>query len=134
MRVILASASPRRAELLRAAGLRLQTLSEVYGIPADENVADVEWLRLAGTRAWIVLMKDERNRYRAAERQALVGHEVRAFCLTSGNLRAHQMAEIYVSAMNAITDACMAPGPFLYAVSPRGLRRLDLDQRKGGAG
>jgi hypothetical protein len=112
--------------LLRAAGLRLQTLSEVYGIPADEDVADVEWLRLAGTHGWIVLMKDEKIRYRAAERDALVRHGVRAFCLTSGNVRASEMADLFLSAMDAITEACAASGPFLYAVSPRGLRRLDL--------
>lgn len=47
-------------DLLRATGLRLRTLSEVYGIPADEDVADVDWLQLAGTRGWAVLMKDER--------------------------------------------------------------------------
>jgi hypothetical protein len=35
-------------DLLRAAGLRLRTLAEVYGIPADETVDDVDWL--AGQR------------------------------------------------------------------------------------
>lgn len=35
-------------ELLRAAGLRLHTLAEVYGIPVDETVADVDWLARAG--------------------------------------------------------------------------------------
>ncbi len=34
--------------LLRDVGLRLQTLAEVYGIPADETVADTEWLARAG--------------------------------------------------------------------------------------
>src|SRR4029450_880234 len=46
--------------LLRAAGLRLVTLSEHYTIPADEDVADDEWLELAGSRGWAVLMKDTR--------------------------------------------------------------------------
>ena len=45
-------------ELLRGAGLQLQTLSEVYGIPADEDVSDVTWLELAGSQGWPVLMKD----------------------------------------------------------------------------
>lgn len=63
-------------DLLRAAGLRLRTLSEVYGIPADEDVADVDWLERAGASGWVVLMKDERIRYRPAERQALVVHRV----------------------------------------------------------
>jgi hypothetical protein len=113
-------------DLLRAAGLRLRTLSEVYGIPADEDVADVDWLELAGTRRWVVLMKDERIRYRPGERQALVSHKVMAFCLTSGNLRAHQMAELFLASVEEITAACHDPGPFLYAVSSQGLRRLDL--------
>ncbi len=39
-------------DLLRAAGLRLHTLAEVYGVPADEKVTDVEWLALAGARGW----------------------------------------------------------------------------------
>lgn len=113
-------------DLLRGAGIRLRTLSEVYGIPADEEVADVEWLELAGTRGWAVLMKDERIRYRPAERQALVHHGVKAFCLTSGNLRAAKMAELFLASMAHITLACRDAGPFLYAVSAAGLRRLEL--------
>ena len=35
-------------DLLRASGLRLRTLAEVYGVPADEAVEDVEWLARAG--------------------------------------------------------------------------------------
>jgi hypothetical protein len=113
-------------DLLRAAGLRLRTLSEVYGIPADEDIADVDWLEHAGTRGWVVLMKDEKIRYRPAERQALVSHKVMAFCLTSGNLRARQMAELYLASIEAIAAASREPDPFLYAVSSHGLRRLDL--------
>jgi PIN like domain len=45
--------------ILRAAGLRLMTLAERYGRPADESVTDVEWLEEAGRRDWVV-MKDER--------------------------------------------------------------------------
>ena len=71
-------------------------------------------------------MKDERIRYRAAERDALVAHGVKAFCLTSGNLRAAEMAAQFLAAMDQLAVACRQPGPFLYAVSARGLRRLDL--------
>jgi hypothetical protein len=71
-------------------------------------------------------MKDERIRYRPAERRALVDHEVMAFCLTSGNLRAQQMAELFVNSIQEITAACRDQGPFLYAVSASGLRPLDL--------
>jgi hypothetical protein len=113
-------------DLLRASGLRLRTLSEVYGTPADEAVADMDWLELAGTSGWAVLMKDQRIRYRPAERQALIAHGVRAFCLTGGNLRATEMAEQYLAAVGAMSAACAEPGPFLYALSARGLRRLEL--------
>ena len=78
--------------LLRDAGLRLHTLAEVFGVPADEDVVDTEWLKLAGQRGWPVLMKDERIRYRPAEHTAVVAHGVKAFCLTGGNLRAAVMA------------------------------------------
>ncbi len=110
--------------LLRDAGLRLHTLAEVYGVPADEEVADTDWLELAGQRGWPVLMKDERIRYRPAERAAIVAHRVQAFCLTGGNLRAVAMAEQYLMVIADLAQACSSPGPFLYAVSARGLRRL----------
>lgn len=113
-------------DLLRAAGLRLHTLAEVYGIPADETISDVEWLMRAGEEGWAVLMKDEKIRYRPAERAAVIDYSVRAFCLTSGNLRAHEMADLYLSVLDRIVAACAEPGPFLHAVSRQGLRQLDL--------
>ena len=112
--------------MLREAGLRLRTLAEVYGVPADEDVVDTAWLQLAGQRGWPVLMKDERIRYRPAERAALVAYGVQAFCLTGGNLRAAAMAEQYLAVLDDLALACETPGPFLYAVSGGGLRRLDL--------
>jgi hypothetical protein len=42
--------------LLRANGWSLMTLSEHYGLPADEAVSDVEWLQLAGEQGWPVLL------------------------------------------------------------------------------
>ncbi len=113
-------------ERLRAAGLRLRTLAEVYGIPADEAVADTEWLTRAGQLGWVVLMKDDRIRYRPAERAAVIDHQVRAFCLTSGNLRAADMAQQYLAVLDQLTEACRRPGPFLYTVSRTGLRRVSL--------
>lgn len=48
---------------LRDAGLRLVTLAERYGVPADEMITDEQWLRDAGLRGEAVFMKDERIRY-----------------------------------------------------------------------
>jgi uncharacterized protein (DUF433 family) len=62
--------------LLRAAGLRLTTLAENYGIPTEERIADDDWLELAGSRGWVVFMKDTRIRYNRPEREAVKAHSV----------------------------------------------------------
>jgi hypothetical protein len=113
--------------LLREAGLRLVTLSEHYGIPADEEVEDVTWLEEAGQRGWVVFMKDSEIRRRPAEQRALVAHGVRAFCLAGGNLPAADMAARFLVNLDAITAACQDPGPFIYAVHATRIVRLSID-------
>ncbi len=112
--------------LLRAAGIELRTLAEVYGIPADEKVTDLEWLELAGSRAWPVLMKDERIRYNPAERAALIQYGVQAFCLTNGNMSSAEMADSFLAAMDRIIEICHTESPCLYAVSRGRIRKIDL--------
>ncbi len=117
----------RVPQLLRAEGLRLVTLAEHYGIPADEQVTDVDWLRLVGERRWLAVMKDDRIRYVPAERHALVDYRVRAIVLTNANLSATDMAERIVRSLPAIVDACdRDDGPFLYAVHANRLEAISL--------
>src|SRR5579871_6873488 len=78
--------------LLREAGLRLTTLGERYGVPADESVTDERWLRDAGDRGEAVFMKDARVRYNRAEKLAIVSSSVRCFCLARRDLPADEMA------------------------------------------
>lgn len=113
--------------LLRAAGLELTTLAEHYGIPADEEVADVDWLALAGENGWAVLMKDDRIRRVSEERSALHNSGVRAFVITSGNLRANEMAQRFIDNVQAMAAACADPGPFAYSVHATRISRLNLD-------
>jgi hypothetical protein len=112
--------------LLRESGWTLLTLAEHYGIPHDETVDDVEWLQLAGQRGWPVLMKDERIKYRTAERQALLNHGVRAFCLTSGNLTAQTMADCFLRHQDLIWSEASGDGPALFAVSRAEIRPVKL--------
>lgn len=112
--------------LLRAAGLRLVTLAEHYGVPADENVADTEWLELAGSHGWAVFLKDARIRSRAVEREVVRAFGVRCFCITRQDLSAAQMAERYLRHLDAIAAACADEGPFIYAVHDRRIEPLDL--------
>jgi PIN like domain len=94
--------------MLRAAGLRVVTLAEHYGIPEDESVADIDWLRLVGERKWIAFMKDDRIRYVPAEKAAFVAFEVRAFVITNASLSAQVMANRIVSAMPKIHEICQS--------------------------
>lgn len=98
---------------LRAAGLRLVTLAEHYGIPADEKVKDEEWLQLVGQREWIAFTKDTRLRYNRAEKEALETYRVRCFGLTGKNLRADELARRFLDNLRAIERACKEPGPFV---------------------
>jgi len=111
---------------LRAAGLEIVTLSERYGIPKDETIKDETWLRDAGRRAEVVLMKDRKIRYRSHELSALRVHKVRAFCLTNGNLTGSEMIEYFAANMTQILVACEEPGPFIYIVHAATIEKLSI--------
>ncbi len=112
--------------LLRAAGLRLVTLAEHYGIPADEAIPDEDWLEVAGTQGWVVFMKDTRIRYNPAEREAVKAHKVRCFCLSSQSLTGDAMSTRFLNNLARITTACDEPGPFIYAVHKNRIEELTL--------
>lgn len=40
---------------LRAAGIRVITLAEHYGIPTDERVSDADWLHECGRHGWAAI-------------------------------------------------------------------------------
>lgn len=119
----------RVPRLLRAAGLRLVTLAEHYGVPLDEEIEDTTWLALVGEQGWVALMKDAEIRRRPAERDILVTCSVRAFCLSGGNFRAEEMADRFIRAIPAMVEACRASGPFLYAIHKDRISHIDLQRR-----
>ena len=47
---------------------------------------DDEWIREVGRRGWIVLSKDEKIRYRVAEKRAIAQAAIRAFFLVPKGL------------------------------------------------
>ena len=112
--------------LLSGAGLRLTTLSEHYGVPGDETIADEEWLEFAGSRGWVVLMKDKRIRYRPHEREVIERFRVRCFCLAGRNLPADEMAARFLRSLPAMVAACRDPGPFIYMVYKDRIGNLSL--------
>lgn len=111
---------------LRAAGWMLTTLAEHYGIPADEDITDIEWLTLAGTRGWAVLMKDDRIRRRPAELAALKTAGVHAFCIANANLDTDHQVELLLNHQDKIFQRCTERGPTLDSLSTAGMRLIPL--------
>lgn len=100
-------------------------MADVYGERVGQGLSDTEWLHDAGINDWIVLMKDDRIRYRPAELDALIAAGVRAFCLTNANLRGTAMAKRFSEQLFAIGKIAMAqPGPYIYGVYADGVRPL----------
>ena len=109
---------------LRAAGLTVRTLADVYGEQQAQDVEDQQWIALAADNDWVVLCKDDRIRRRPAERQALTEGRVRAFCLTNANLVFAQQAEYFVRNRFRIIQASRKPGPYLYGVYKDHIEKL----------
>jgi len=112
-------------DALRAAGAVVHVMADVYGERIGQGLADEEWLRDAGEREWVVLMKDAKVRYRPAELQVVIDHGLRAFCLTNANLRGAEMAERFVENLARIVRVAeQRPGPYIYGVYSDGVRPL----------
>lgn len=114
-------------EGLRAAGLRVVTIFEHYGIEASQTVQDDDWLSEAARRGWPVLCCDSkhRKRRRPAERAALLDGGVREFVL-NGNVQAAVNVSRVLHNLAAIVAVCGSPGPFVYRVHPTRIERLIL--------
>lgn len=111
-------------EGLRATGLAVHSMADIYGEKRAQRLDDEIWLRDAGKNDWIVLTKDDAIRRRPAERDALTEAAVRVFCLTNRNLRGTEQIERFVSNRYRILRQSRKPGPYIYGVYEKGLKRL----------
>jgi len=87
------------ASRLRVAGYVVHLIADHYLDDAN-NVPDEEWIAEGCSNGWILLTKDKRIRYRAAELEAL--QEGRLFCLVSGNMDIDGMTETFLGALPKI--------------------------------
>jgi hypothetical protein len=99
---------------LRAVGLVVHTMADVYGERVGQELKDETWLRDVGEYGWVVLMKDDAIRRRPAERDALTAGGVRAFCLTNAQLRGEEQARRLVENRHRILRQARHPGPYIY--------------------
>jgi hypothetical protein len=109
---------------LREVGLAVQTLADVYGEAASQEIEDVDWINLAASRNWVVLCEDDRIRRRPAELLALTEGNVRVFCLTNRHLSFADQAAYFVDNRFRIIQRSNKPGPYLYGVYKEKLEKL----------
>jgi hypothetical protein len=104
-------------EALCAAGEEVKVYAELF----SPGLNDREWLRVAGEKGWIVLMKDPGIKYRRNEMQLLLSSGVRAFVLISSNLTGAEIAQIFVKALPRIKKLCARQSaPFIAHVHKDG--------------
>jgi uncharacterized protein with PIN domain len=107
----------KMAGALRKAGLNI----EIHDDHFAQNAEDPEWLTACGKKNWIVVTRDERIRYRVAERQAIRHAKVQAFVLAAqGDLRAEMLAEIFLKALPKIRRTLKKQKPPFIAKISRG--------------
>ena len=105
------------SNILRKHGLQI----EVHDDHFEPDAIDPEWLTEVGARRWIVVTVDRRIRYRQMEWLAFKAGMVRAFAFSSGNLRAEEMADIFLKALPKIIRFVEElPPPFLATITKGG--------------
>lgn len=104
---------------LRAAGIRVVTSAEHYGVEECGLVFDETWMLEAAGNGWSAFCCDAKNRKRRrpAERAALLESGLREFIL-NGNVAAQENVTRVLTNLDAIAAACTQPGPFVYRVHP----------------
>jgi hypothetical protein len=103
-------------EGLRALGLVVRTMAEVYPDGEDENVADVQWIADADAANWVALTKDERIIRNAENQEALVNSSLRVFAIANQHLTGPQMIEYFRTNVNRILLRSRKRGPFVDVV------------------
>ena len=96
------SLGKKTASGLREAGYVIHLVADHYPNDADE-VPDEDWIAEGCSRGWILLTKDKRIRYRAAELEAL--QEGHLFCLITGNMNIEEMTQAFLDALPKIERA-----------------------------
>lgn len=109
---------------LRAAGLTVHTLADIYGEELAQQTDDAAWIGYASAHGFVVLCKDDWIRRRPLERAAVEAGRARVFCLTNANLAFDQQAERFVRHRFRIIQRARQRGPYIYGVYEDSVQRL----------
>lgn len=111
------------AHALREAGFTVHVMADVFGDdPAMRK--DEDWVTEVTTRGWVILTKDDKMRMKPRERDVLLEHGARVFCITNAHMKAEDMAARLVKHRGKIVRLSRKPGPYVYAVYEEAVRRL----------
>jgi hypothetical protein len=90
---------------------------------------DDDWLPVIGRRRLVVITRDQRIRYRSAEKRAWVDHGVRGFVLTGRRSQttadSNAILMLHWTKIEALVSA-EPDGPWMRAVTSSGLRPIQL--------
>jgi hypothetical protein len=103
-------------EALRALGLTVHTMAEVYPGGEDEGVADDRWISEVDASGWVALTKDERIFRNSSEQEALVRSGLRVFAIANQHLTGPEMATYCTININRIVQRARKRGPFVDVV------------------
>jgi len=91
------------------------------GVDIPFGTPDADWLRTAGEKKWIVLMRDQRVRHRTLEVASLRDAGVGAFVLTAGQATAQATANVILSRLPKMLNISRSERrPFLYTLGING--------------
>ena len=87
-----------------------------------QEESDTDWIPIVSANGWVILTKDKNIRRTCGERGAVLAAEARVITLGFGNMRAADMAALFVSHLEAMEQlvALQSP-PFVAVLGPRGL-------------
>lgn len=112
---------------LRQSGLDVVTMSEYYGEALSQKLkGDEEWLKMVGDEGWLAFTKDRNIPRNSREKQTLIEHKVKCFCIASKNLNGEAEANRFLKNLDAIRKSSLNDGPMFYTVNEHGITKVDL--------
>lgn len=110
------------ASRLREVGYVVHLIADHYPNDASD-IPDEHWIAEGCSQGWVLLTKDKRIRYRAAELEAL--QEGHLFCLVSGTMTIDEMTQAFLDALPKIVRAAQGePAGFWHVYRDGKIKRM----------
>ena len=99
---------------LRAAGVSVVTLADVWGEQQAQDIPDPMWISHAAERGYTGITADDDLRYAPSNKQALTNSGLRVFCFPNGNLPWQtQVGRVLAHLLEIDRLVTEVPGPWM---------------------